>query len=182
MNPFRLTMLAVSGTTLFARSAMALHSTRNFMIRFAVTVLMGVVALAGYAAELEGTWKSDADLTMAFNRANARLTEKQEKFLSEILGKLTVTYKNGTVYSSMPSTRVTVSGEPRDLDGFSETAAYKIMAQDQDTIVLRITEHDGTCKISLLKFETEDRFWIYLPTSSNQWAQLHMREYFVRQK
>lgn len=152
------------------------------MIRLAVTVLMSVVALAGYAAELEGTWKSDAELTMAFNRANARLTEKQEKFLAEILGKLTVTYKNGTVYSSMPLTRVTVSGKPRDFDGFSETAAYRVVAQDQDTIVLQTTEHDGTSKISLLKFEAEDRYWIYLPTSSNEWAQLHMREYFVRQK
>lgn len=145
-------------------------------------ILSSLMSMNVHAVTLDGTWKSDSESTLAFNDANAKLTEKQRKFISELLGKLTITYKDEVVHSSMPSAKVTVKGELKDFQGFNKSEKYRILAKDKDTIVLEAIESDGTKEIALLKFETEDKYWIYLPNSSSPWSQHHIREYFVRQK
>jgi hypothetical protein len=134
------------------------------------------------ALNLEGIWKSDLESTVEFNSANAKLEKRQEEFLLDLLGKLTITYKNGVAYLSMPSTKVTVNGELKDFEGYESTQSYEILAQDKDTIIVEFTGDKDEKDLSLLKFEGEDKYWVYLPNSSSQWSQLHIREYFVREK
>ncbi len=141
-----------------------------------------VINCNAFALNLDGTWKSDFNSTVEFNTANVKLEDKQRNFLSELFGKLLVTYKNGVMKLSMPSSKVTVKGELQDFEGFEQQQAYKIVIQNKNTIVLETTDEDGKKNIALLKFENEDKYWIYLPNSSDDWMQLHIREFFVRQK
>ncbi len=145
-------------------------------------IVSGLISMSAQALTLDGTWKSDAESTIAFNDTNTKLTEKQKRFYAELLGKLTITYKDGVIHISMPSTKVTVNGVLKDFQGFSRSEKYKILAQDKDTIALESIDDEGKKEIALLKFETEDKYWVYLPNSSSPWSQRHIREYFVRQK
>jgi hypothetical protein len=154
----------------------------KILTKLILLIAIGLISINAHAVSIDGTWKSDAESTIAFNQANAKLTVKQNRFFSELLGKLTITFKDGIEYSSMPSTMVTVKGEKQNFEGFNRQDKYKIIAQDQNTVVLEIIDDKGKKEISLLKFENEDKFWIYLPISSSIWSQLHIREYFVRQK
>ena len=153
------------------------------MIRHILTILVLLVApYSSYAVELEGAWKSDAAYTERFNEKYAKLKNKQKVFLSELFGNMTVTYKNEIMYQSMPTIKVSVNGIPQDFIGFNKKSSYKIIAKNDDTIVLNITDSEGKSEIALMKFESKDRYWVYLPNSSSKWSQLHIREYFVRQK
>jgi hypothetical protein len=154
------------------------------MKKIRLLILLGSLLLAENSAalDLEGVWKSDLDSSMTFNSINAKLEKRQEAFLRDLFGKMTITYKNETAYLNMPSTKVTVNGELRNFTGFKNTQKYRILAQDRDTIIIEFIDGDGKKEISLLKFEGENKYWIYLPNSSSPWSQLHIREYFVRQE
>lgn len=153
-------------------------------MRFIKIIIFGFIAIScnAFALNLDGTWKSDFNSTVEFNSVNARLEDKQKSFLSELFGKLLVTYDNGVMKLSMPSAKVTVKGQLQDFEGFEQIQTYKVVIKNKDTIVLETTDEEGKKDIALLKFEGEDKYWIYLPTSSNDWMRLHIREYFVRQK
>jgi len=69
---------------------------------------------------LEGVWKSDAEQTTTYNKSTAKLTRKQTKFLSQILGKLTVEYVNGIMRLEMPDTKVSVNGRFKGFKGFKK--------------------------------------------------------------
>jgi len=85
--------------------------------------------------------------------------------LSELFGKLLVTYDNGVMKLSMPSAKVTVKGQLQDFEGFEQIQTYKVVIKNKDTIVLETTDEEGKKDIALLKFEGEDKYWIYLPSS-----------------
>lgn len=111
----------------------------KILTKLILLIATGIISINAHAvSSIDGTWKSDAESTIAFNHANAILTIKQDRFLSELLGKLTITFKDGIQYSSMPASVVTVKGEKKDFEGFNKQDKYKIIAQDQDTVVLEI--------------------------------------------
>ncbi len=88
-----------------------------------------------HALSIEGTWKSDYQQTMSFNRSYAKLTAKQDKFLSELMGNMTVMYKDGTATVVMPDTQVTVKGKKRVIKGFTGTSKYRVIGETNDTMV-----------------------------------------------
>ena len=86
------------------------------------------------------------------------------------------------MYVSMPDIKVTVNGEQKDFVGFENKNTYKIIAQNDNTIVLETIDEKGVREIGLLKFINNNKYWIYLPNSNSAWSQIHIREYFVRIK
>jgi hypothetical protein len=146
-------------------------------------ILLSLLTLSSFchSINIEGTWKSDAKLTMKFNDSHAKLTKIQRLLLSELMGNLIISYKGSTLTSTMPKTTVTTKGKPTDFEGFAEIEKYKIIGETTDTLVLEITSQTGEKNYSILRFENENLYWVYVPHSSNI-INVHIREYFVRQK
>jgi len=74
---------------------------------------------------LIGTWKSDADATIAELRKSRPVTDKQEQALRQIFGKLTITY--------------TATAMTTDFEGKVETHSYRMIAKDEDSVVFKTT-------------------------------------------
>lgn len=110
---------------------------------------------------LIGTWKSDADATIAEMCKTRSLTDEQEQKLRTIFGKMKITYKETTFTSEM--------------DGVVDTQTYQVVSKDSDSVVLKagsgLTNKDEQIRI---RFSDNDTYWIEASDT--------LRECFRRQK
>jgi hypothetical protein len=89
----------------------------------AVVVTVQVVKARRTDPRLYGTWKSDADATIAEMRKTRPVTDDQEQKLRMLFGKMTVTYTATTVTS--------------DLDGTVETQPYQVVSKDATSVQIK---------------------------------------------
>ena len=119
-----------------------------------VLVLAVAVLLAAYFIKsrggdprLIGTWKSDADATIAEMRKSRAVTDKQEAGLRKLFGKMIITYAAKTLTT--------------ELDGKLDTQPYQIVSKDRDSIVLKswfaISNKDEQFHI---RFTDSDTYWV----------------------
>lgn len=144
-------------------------------------LLAGMLLLAGSTfawfrfgrrtdARLLGTWKSDADLTMAsLERKSSRDAEREAK-LRSLFGKMRITWT---------ATQVT-----SDLEGYLDTDKYKVLASDTDSVTIQSEETTpspldglGLPTVHVIHFVGADTYWLDISGGSGG-----MREYFTRVK
>lgn len=82
----------------------------------------------------------------------------------------------------MPSIQVTVNGKKTDFVAISDTQKYKVIASNNDTAVIQTKDLNNRDMIASYHFENENVMWIYVPSHSSMFSNLHIREYFVRLK
>ncbi|TKR30682.1 hypothetical protein FCE95_11290 [Luteimonas gilva] len=131
--------------------------------------------------QLIGTWQSDADATMSFNRAHAKLEKRQDDFLASLIGKMTLEFTRGELHLRMPETEVRVQGKLKPFDSFEERKPYRTLFCSQRMAVIETkqtaTEEKG---VTTYFFIGPDAMWVYGGTNDPKVPDLHIREYFRR--
>ncbi len=145
-------------------------------------LLLTFLALAclslGVEAEprLLGRWISDREATMTFNKQHAVLQQKTVEFLTQITGRLTLTFTADDVVMQMPDWEYKVANESRKMVGFSEHHQYTVLASTDSSVAIRMAEPvTGSDQIHVYHFENPDKMWLYVSTLG-----MHIREYFTR--
>ena len=151
------------------------------MKKLAVAIaIVAFVASAHADPRLIGQWKSDADLSMKFNREHAKLEDKTLVFLEHLFGHLTITFTAGTVTTSMPNWESqTALGVNAPMVGFTETHPYKRLGSSRTEVAVSGREPvTGLRRITVYNFEGDNTMWVYL--GGENFPALHVREYFAR--
>ena len=131
--------------------------------------------------KLLGTWVSDREKTIEFNKKYSILKPIQMEFLSKISGLLTIEYQKGNLSKEhMPKYSYTLNGkEIKNDEEWEETKKYKILGYTESSIIIESVNQIFGKMIYTLQFEDENTYWIYL---SNDISTLHAREYFKKIK
>lgn len=130
---------------------------------------------------LVGIWQSDATATMSFNRANARLVERQDRFLGGLMGKMTLEFTDKQLRLHMPDTEVAVGSERRPFAGFEEQKPYKVLFCNERMVVIESAEFGtGESGVSTYFLIGADAMWAYVGSNNPKVPDLHIREYFKR--
>jgi len=119
------------------------------IVILAVSVWPGVYFLKSRPgdARLIGTWKSDADATIAEMRKNRPVAEQQEQALRKIFGRVKVTYTATTLTS--------------DFDGVVETQPYQVVRKDRDSVVIKTRSPISKAEEEFtIRFADSDTYWI----------------------
>ena len=144
-----------------------------------MSILVTVVVQAN--PSLVGTWMSSHDLTMAFADKHAKLEERTERFLDQIMGHLTLRFDDKYVASEMPDWDVEISGKWRHMTGFRETTEYKILFSNDNVIVVKGRQQvTGKEVVTVYNFVDKDTMWVYQDSADKNIPDLNIREYFVR--
>ena len=155
------------------------------LMRKLITFILAACTIFSVGAQpnIIGRWKSDAERTMNFNSAHAKLSEKKHHFLSQILGHLTVTFTENEVHLEMPSLEVTAANGKRNIFvGFKETNPYQVLGYSSKSIAILSPQPvtGGPKVITVYNFENSNIMWIYLAGADKDFPDEHLREYFVR--
>ena len=129
-------------------------------------------------SRLYGTWKSDREATIDYNRNHTKISDRELQALGQMFGHLIVVYQSGGRSSTtMEAHTITRGTETESFDSLSDKSAYRIVAKDDDSVVIELGE-DKT--ILTIHFEGDNMYWIYL--GDKDLSGRHMREYFRRIK
>jgi len=131
---------------------------------------------------LVGQWKSDADRTMRFNKERARLDDKKVAFLSQLMGKMTITFTEDSIAYDMPDVNMRLGGgQVQRVQGFKETHPYNRLGHTGSTVAVRSKAAVvGNEAITVYNFEDANTMWVYVGGADMGLPDEHLREYFVR--
>ncbi|MFL5329022.1 MAG: hypothetical protein ACJ8C4_08905 [Gemmataceae bacterium] len=123
----------------------------------ALCVLVGIGLATLYViksraadSRLIGTWKSDADATIADIRTRRPVTEQQELALRKLFGKMTITYDKKTYTSN--------------LEGTVDTEPITIVSKDSDSVSIKVKwALDNSEKVIRIQFVGSDIYWVEIP-------------------
>lgn len=129
---------------------------------------------------LDGVWQSDWKRTEQHIKKDCKTTPEQIALYRNLMGKMTVTYEDDRVTTSMPAIRFQSGGEERVLEGWTTTKKLDVLGRTTNQIVVLndgASEHFKTY-VQVINFIDEDTFWLYLGHSPLSGG--HIREYFKR--
>jgi hypothetical protein len=139
------------------------------------------ILIAGCAhdpSRLHGAWRSDAERSMQWNRANAELTEKQDTAFSQIFGHMTVTYgPHGKGLIEMEPYTLFMGTNTHAMPGFTNTAQYKVVGQTESSLVVEMESDFMPDDRSTIHFDGPDVYWLHL---NEEKPDTSAREYFRR--
>jgi hypothetical protein len=147
--------------------------------------LIVLVAIASAQAEpsLVGQWKSDNARTMQFNQERARLEDRSVRFLSQLMGRMTVTFTQKTITYEMKDWEFeTETGEKRPFKGFKEVQPYRLIGRTPKSVAIQSRAPvTGEEVITVFTFADLNTMWVYSGRTAEALPTEHLREYFVRQ-
>jgi hypothetical protein len=118
---------------------------------------------------------------MAFANKHAKLEERTEHFLDQIMGRLTLRFDGKHVASEMPDWDAEIGGERRHMTGFREITEYKILFSNDSVIVVKGRQQvTGKEVVTVYNFVDKDTMWVYQDSADKNISDLNIREYFVR--
>ena len=130
--------------------------------------------------QLQGTWKSDWELTFQHLRDECQIDPQQMAGLEWLLGKMTVTYAGTRQITQMPTLRCVRDGQEKTLEGSTRECELRILGQTSrqlavlDDVLLVGLERE----IRLITLVEPDVYYVYL--GGIELVGLHAREYFRR--
>lgn len=132
---------------------------------------------------LVGRWKSNGQMSMQFNEDRARLEDRSIKFLTQLMGRMTVTFDQRTVTYEMKDWEVvSENGERRPFVGFKEVQPYRLIGHTPKSVAIRSREPvTGEERITVFNFVDSNTMWVYSGRTAESVPTEHLREYFVRQ-
>ena len=154
----------------------------NKQSAFASVIVVCVAILSGCAtgdARLYGSWKSDAERSIVWNRRNAVMTEQQAQMLSQMFGHMTVEYGPGGKGSiAMEAYTLNDGASLFAAPAFTNAVQYKITGRAGDVLTIESSDElSGTYRESI-HFEGTKAYWLRL----NETNALSVREYFKKIK
>jgi hypothetical protein len=152
------------------------------VILFVMTIIPSVRAHdPDWAANLDGTWKSDWQLTRKHIKAECKLSEETIRGLERLMGKMTVRYDGAHVVYTMPEIRFEQEGKTHVLDSWTSEADLNVLGRTKTQIAFlskAVAPPIDKDSITLITFEDANTYWVYLGQSPL--AGHHVREYFRR--
>jgi hypothetical protein len=149
----------------------------------AVLAAMAFVGEANACQNLKGTWISDHDLAMAFAKKHAKLEDRTEHFLDQVLGRLTMRFDADRVVYSLPDYDAEIAGKRYHMTGLRESSSYQVLFCDSHVVAVRGRQPiTGKEVIAVYNFVDDDTMWVYQDSADNGLTDLNIREYFVRIK
>ncbi len=138
--------------------------------------------LCAYAdPELKGVWRSDHDLTMDFQRKKVNMSPRQEAFLDQLMGHLTLTITADKVIATMPERDIKLGDKVQHYEAYTYETPYKIIYSGKNVIVETETEHfTGNQTVTIINFVEPDVMWVYVGGVDKAAPDAHFREYFRR--
>jgi hypothetical protein len=133
--------------------------------------------------DLVGRWKSDGERSMQFNSERAKLEDKTARFLSQLMGRMSVTFtKTNVTYEMTDWEYQAEGGERRTVKGFRNTFSYRQLGRTPKSVAVR-SRDPVTAEESIIVFHFVDAnvFWVYTGRTAESLPTEHLREYFVRQ-
>ncbi|GEM_PF-2299480 len=135
-----------------------------------------------FTSNLDGTWKSNWQLTKQHIDAECRLTKDNIVGLELLMGKMTIHYEETRAVFSMPEIRFKKEGKERVLEGWTFEETINILGQTNSQIAFLSKAFGSDLVeegfINLITFDSADTFWLYVGHSPL--VDLHVREYFSR--
>jgi hypothetical protein len=123
-----------------------------------VAVLFGCVSARD--SRLAGTWVSDVDATVSYNRSIDPQMDWQK--YGRLFGRMKVTYEHESVVS--------------ELDGVTERALLRALRRDENSVTLKIYDRiNKGDRLLVVHFMDVDMYWISIRDTDH-------REYFRRVK
>ncbi|WP_430389958.1 hypothetical protein [Dyella sp. 20L07] len=150
-----------------------------------LAALAAVVAIApaGASPALVGTWVSSHDLTMAFAKEHARVEDRTELFLDQMMGRLTVRFDGSSVTYLLPDWDAEIQGTRKRIAGFNEQSKYKVLFSNDTTVVIQGQQPiTGKEVVTVYNFVDNNTMWFYQGSADKAIPDLNIREYFVRAK
>lgn len=129
-----------------------------------------------FTASLDGTWKSDWELTKKHIDTECKLSEEAIRGYERTMGKMTVRYEGTRAIFTMPEIRFTRDGEDRVLEGFESEETLNILGRTKSHIAFlskAIAPPLDEDHITLMTFVDADTYWVLISGT-------HVREYFRR--
>ncbi len=152
--------------------------------------LMLLVCFSGFAAAplaqadpvLEGSWKSDRELTMAFLNKHVKLRELQVESITQLMGRLVMTFTDGKLSEQMPDFDMTLAEKQVHFKGYTFESPYRIVFSNQDEVAAVSNDlfPTGQEKIWIYHFDSPDVMWVYVEGAGPKYRDMHLREYFRR--
>jgi hypothetical protein len=137
----------------------------------------GVVA----SPSLLGQWKSDRDLSISFIHENVKLQPKTEKFIGDIMGRLTLNFTDTEVTSLLPDFNVVIEGKTHEMKGFVSSSSYTVLYSSPKVVAVSSEEPvTGNTVVTIYNFVDRNTFWVYTGGSDKALPDSHYREYFRR--
>ena len=131
--------------------------------------------------ELEGTWRSDRELTLDFIEEHVRLEDRKTKFLAQLFGRLEITFESGNYTEIMPAFRLESKGEWSEIERTEERSSYKLLyCTEQIAVVQSVEMVTGNPLVLTYNFSDSGVMWVYLGNIDTAFPDLHIREYFRR--
>ncbi len=127
---------------------------------------------------LEGTWKSDQEQSVKWNREHATLTEEQMEKVAPLWGHMTTTFLpegKGTI--TIESYNLKAGVHNHNVKATTNAFTYLIGPETADAVMVEIKSDWVPNQISTYHFEGADLYWIPLNESKDA-----PREYFRRIK
>jgi hypothetical protein len=121
----------------------------GIVIALAASVWAAVYVIKSRSGDsrLIGTWKSDADATIAELRKSRTVTDKQEAAMRKLFGKMTITYAAKT-YTT-------------EFDGKLDTQPYQIVSKDRDSVVLKSWSPIENKEVQFrIRFTDSGTYWV----------------------
>lgn len=136
---------------------------------------------SGDVASLSGTWVSDRQRSMDFNRANAKLKPETIEFLDQLLGRQTLAFDDRTMRAVMPAFQVSVKGKQYAMAAMDEPQPYEVLHAGAHVVVVRSESRFIGTQVTTFNFIDANTFWIYTGgPAGSETPDLHTREYFTR--
>jgi hypothetical protein len=148
-----------------------------------IVLLVCCILVAGCAKDdprLNGSWKSDVELSMTWNRANTHLTAKLDSALSQLLGHMTITYSPGGKRIVVMEPYTFIDGTNTYVrTGFTNAGSYNVFKRTENTTVLKTKFRFMTNHVETLNFEGSGIYWVLLDMDKSATP---VREYFKKIK
>ncbi|MEO8020849.1 hypothetical protein [Polaromonas sp.] len=156
-----------------------MFSAEKISVGLLVFVALSGAALA--APDLVGEWKSDAARSTAFNDAHAKLQPQTARFLSQLMGHMTLKITASTFTFDIPDVRTeTAEGKKSLLQGFRESQSYQLLGTTDKTVAIKhVAPKSSSPRIAVYNFESPDVMWMYVDNADDA-GMTHVREYFFR--
>ena len=126
---------------------------------------------------LIGTWRSDHDVTMAWQRKHMTMTKKKEALMDQLIGHMTLTFTRDHVKTDMPDIPVQLDGKSMPMKAFHTDDPFTVVSAGPNRVSLSATNPvTGAAELSDHNFEGHDTMWIPIAVDPGS------REYFRRVK